>query len=89
MASRRIKLAITFLTFNGLTENVCFAQVHPDHARYEYLFMNGNFVAPYTTFPSGRDRGLWKCYDGKTKITFDCTFVRGGFDQFQFIFRAR
>ena len=89
MTLRQIKLAITFVAANCLSGELCLAQVHPDTTRNEYLFMNGNFVAPHTSFPTGRDRSLWKCYDGKTKITFDCTFVRGGFDQFQFIFRAR
>ena len=67
----------------------CDAQAHPDRARYEYLFMNGEFVPPYTSFPQGRDRSNWKCFDGNVKKVFDCTFVRGGFDGFQYIYRLR
>jgi hypothetical protein len=63
-------------------------QTHPDFTRYEYLFMNGQFVPPYTAFPSGRERSRWKCYDAKSRTTFDCTFVRGGFDNFDYIFLA-
>src|SRR5262249_18704400 len=62
---------------------------HPDTARYEYLYMNGAFVSPYKAFPQGVERGRWQCYDGKTGETLNCTFVRGGFDHFQYIFRER
>jgi hypothetical protein len=67
----------------------CFAQSHPDPQRYEYLFMDGQFVLPHTSFPQGRERSSWKCFDGSTKKVFDCTFVRGGFDGFQYIYRLR
>ena len=67
----------------------CFAQTHPDAKKYEYLYMNGQFVAPYSSFPEGRERSNWKCFDGKTQSVFDCTFVRGGFNKFQYIFRDR
>ena len=65
------------------------AQEHPDTTRYEYLYMNGQFVSPYTSFPAGRDRSQWKCFDGSAKKVFDCTFVRSGFGEFQYIYRAR
>jgi hypothetical protein len=87
--SRQVKWAIALMAAGCLGGDPCLAQTHPDTTRYEYLFMNGSFVAPYTAFPTGRERGRWKCYDGRTGTTFDCTFVRGGFDQFQYIFRAR
>jgi hypothetical protein len=68
----------------------CFGgPVHPDPSRYEYRYMDGTFVAPYTDFPEGRERGEWQCFDGKTQTTFDCTFVRGGWDQYKYIFRKR
>jgi len=66
-----------------------FAQPHPDSDRYEYLYADGKFVDPYASFPSGRERGRWKCFDGKTQVALDCTFVRGGFENFQYIFRSR
>lgn len=67
----------------------CTAQTHPDSKRFEYLYMNGQFVSPHTSFPEGRARSNWKCRDEKTRSTFNCTFVRGGFDKFQYIFRPR
>jgi hypothetical protein len=69
--------------------SACFGSDHPDTARYEYLYMNGAFVSPYAAFPQGVERGRWQCYDGKTRETLNCTFVRGGFDRFQYIFRER
>lgn len=72
-----------------LMASACFGPTHPDTARYEYLYMNGAFVAPYKAFPQGVERGRWQCYDGKTGETLNCTFVRGGFDHFQYIFRER
>jgi hypothetical protein len=84
-----IKCVALVLTCNALGIGHCLAQVHPDPTRYQYLYMNGSFVPPYNAFPSGRDRGRWKCFDAGSKVTFDCTFVRGGFDRFQYIFRAR
>lgn len=67
----------------------CSPADHPDEFRFEYRYMNGAFVAPYTSFPEGRERGEWQCFDGKTKATFDCTFVRGGWEHYQYIFRKR
>jgi len=67
----------------------CFGPEHPDAKRYEYLYMNGAFVAPYREFPQGVERGRWQCYDGRTGETLNCTFVRGGFEHFEYIFRER
>jgi hypothetical protein len=69
--------------------SACLGSSHPDPSRYEYLYMNGAFIAPYKNFPEGLERGKWQCYDGKTRTTFNCTFVRGGFEHFQYIFRER
>jgi hypothetical protein len=46
-------------------------------------------VAPYRAYPQGVERGRWQCYDGKTGETLNCTFVRGGFEHFKYIFRER
>jgi hypothetical protein len=73
----------------SLLTSGCFGPAHPDTARYEYLYMNGAFVSPHKTFPQGVERGRWQCFDGKTGETLNCTFVRGGFDHFQYIFRER
>jgi hypothetical protein len=62
---------------------------HPNLSRYEYLYSDGAFVAPYRTFPRGREREGWQCYDKAAGRAFDCTFVRGGFEHFQYIFRPR
>jgi hypothetical protein len=62
---------------------------HPDPARYEYMYINGVFQPPYSRFPTGTERADWKCYDGKTSKEYDCTFVRGGWDYYQYIYRAR
>lgn len=72
-----------------LLTSACFGPTHPDTARYEYLYMDGAFVSPYRSFPQGVERGRWQCYDGKTGETLNCTFVRGGFEHFQYIFRER
>jgi hypothetical protein len=89
ISPRQISLGLGVVAASGFAAHVSYAQTHPDAMRYEYLYMNGTFVAPHKSFPTGRERSLWKCYDAKTNTTFECTFVRGGFDQFQFIFRAR
>jgi hypothetical protein len=67
----------------------CFDANHPDTSRYEYLYMNGHFQPPYNTFPQGLARGSWTCFDEKTQTSFDCTMVRGGWEHFQYIYRAR
>jgi hypothetical protein len=67
----------------------CFDPDHPDPARYEYLYINGIFQSGYTSFPSGRERENWTCFDGKLRRAFDCTMVRGGWEQFEYIYRKR
>ena len=67
----------------------CFGSEHPDPRRYEYLYIDGAFQPPYTAFPSGIERADWKCYDGRSERTFDCTFVRGGWEYYSYIYRAR
>jgi hypothetical protein len=67
----------------------CFDPDHPDHSRYEYLYIDGVFQGSYNSFPSGRARGNWKCYDAKLRVEFNCTMVRGGWDQFKYIYRKR
>lgn len=62
---------------------------HPDVSKYEYLYSDGAFIAPYKAFPRGHDREGWQCYDKVAGRAFDCTFVRGGFEHFQYIFRPR
>lgn len=76
-------------TITCLLAGACSESDHPDYSRYEYRYVNGNFANPYKTFPEGRERGDWQCYDGKVKRAFDCTFVRDGWDQFQFIYRRK
>lgn len=67
----------------------CFGPDHPNHDRYEYMYIHGIFQPPYTAFPTGIERSNWKCYDERVKKEFDCTFVRGGWDQYHYIYRAR
>jgi hypothetical protein len=67
----------------------CFEAQHPDKSKYEYLYMNGSFQPPYNSFPQGRERGGWHCFDKKTQTAFDCTMVRGGWEHFQYIYRDR
>jgi hypothetical protein len=67
----------------------CFGREHPDYDRYEYLYVDGAFQPPYTAFPTGTDRASWKCYDGRVNREYDCTFVRGGWDYYQYIYRRR
>jgi hypothetical protein len=67
----------------------CFGPEHPDNSRYEYLYADGKFQALYSSFPKGSNRADWKCFDGKAQKEFDCTMVRGGWEQFQYIYRDR
>ena len=72
-----------------LLHSAALAQTHPDTTRFEYLSIDGAFVPPHTRFPRGRERAEWQCHDRATQKTFNCTFVRDGFDRFQYIFRQR
>jgi hypothetical protein len=65
----------------------CDVARHPDLSRYEYLYMDGSFRAPYKSFPQGLEREKWMCFDGKTQTAFNCTMVRGGWEHFQYIYR--
>jgi hypothetical protein len=67
----------------------CFDSNHPDTSRYEYLYIDGRFQPPYNSFPRGLERENWRCFDGKTQTSFDCTMVRGGWEHFQYIYRDR
>ena len=67
----------------------CFGPDHPDNSRYEYLYADGSFQGHYSSFPQGSERENWKCFDGKTRKEFNCTMVRGGWEQFQYIYRDR
>jgi hypothetical protein len=86
---RKNPLRAAVFSATGLVLGACFGPSHPDYSRYEYLYIDGAFQPPYTTFPSGAERGGWKCYDARARKEFDCTFVRGGWDQYQYIYRAR
>lgn len=72
-----------------LMTSACFGPDHPDPAKYEYLYIDGAFVTPHRRFPEGLERGKWQCYDRKSRQTYSCTFVRGGFEHYQYIFRER
>ena len=67
----------------------CFGSEHPNMQRYEYLYIDGAFQPPYQAFPIGADRGDWKCYDDRSNREFDCTFVRGGWEYYRYIYRPR
>ena len=67
----------------------CSGSDHPDRTRYEYLYIDGTFQAPYQSFPQGMERGNWKCFDKKDQMEFNCAMVRGGWEHFQYIYRAR
>lgn len=84
---RWVRVAL-FAAF-GLLTGACFGPSHPDYGRYEYLYIDGAFQPPHLQFPSGVQRAGWKCYDAKIGKEFDCTFVRGGWDQFRYIYRER
>ena len=66
----------------------CYGQNHPDLTCYEYLYIDGTFQAPYESFPHGVERNNWKCFDKKLQKEFSCTMVRGGWEHFQYIYRA-
>jgi hypothetical protein len=67
----------------------CFEVKHPDRSRYEYLYIDGIFQPPYNSFPAGIERSNWRCFDAKVEREFDCTMVRGGWENFKYIYRQR
>jgi hypothetical protein len=67
----------------------CFGSDHPDRSRYQYLYIDGTFQAPFTAFPVGAERTGWKCFDRKHQKEYSCTMVRGGWEHFQYIYRDR
>lgn len=81
--------AVLLVLAASLIVSGCFGPKHPDYERYEYLYIDGAFQPPFSEFPMGRERADWKCYDEKTRKEFSCTFVRGGWDQYQYIYRLR
>ncbi|MEX0590690.1 MAG: hypothetical protein WD207_06345 [Xanthobacteraceae bacterium] len=85
----RLNLAALLSAVIGALVSGCFEPKHPDHARYEYMYIHGIFQPPYTTFPAGIERGDWKCFDENIQKEFDCTFVRGGWNQYHYIYRTR
>jgi hypothetical protein len=83
-----IRIALTGAAISALLSG-CVGPDHPDRSRYEYMYIHGVFQPPFTTFPSGIERGDWKCYDEQIRKEFDCTFVRGGWNQYHYIYRER
>lgn len=67
----------------------CFGADHPNTARYEYLSIDGVFQGSHRSYPEGLDRSNWTCVDRKAQRAFSCSMVRGGWDQFQYIYRER
>jgi hypothetical protein len=61
------------------------APYHPNPA-FEYRWMNGKFVAPYTSFPSRTEANQWQCYS--KGIDINCSFDKDQqFSRYEFIFR--
>jgi hypothetical protein len=73
----------------GLALSGCFGPEHPDYTRYEYLYIDGAFQPPYKEFPTGNARAEWKCFDPRANRTLDCTFVHGGWQYYQYVYRPR
>ena len=67
----------------------CFGPEHPDYTRYEYLYIDGAFQGSHKEFPAGTARAGWKCFDSRVNRAFDCTFVHGGWQHYQYVYRAR
>jgi len=86
--SRR-QFASQYGLFVYLLVGGCSGPDHPDRTRYEYLYIDGIFQAPYQSFPQGLERSDWKCFDKILQKEFNCTMVRGGWEHFQYIYRAR
>jgi hypothetical protein len=80
----RVGVTIFSLLLSG-----CFGPEHPNHSRYQYLYIDGTFQQPYTSFPVGVERTDWKCFDRKLQKEFSCMMVRGGWEHFQYIYRDR
>jgi hypothetical protein len=88
LAMRTVRLRAAVLA-GTLLLGGCFGSEHPNPQRYEYLYIDGAFQPPFTDFPAGTERANWKCYDHRSERTFDCTFVRGGWDYYRYIYRVR
>lgn len=67
----------------------CYGPEHPDYTRYEYLYIDGAFQPPHKEFPTGTARAEWKCFDQRADRAFDCTFVHGGWQYYQYVYRPR
>jgi hypothetical protein len=81
---RRVGILILLLLLSG-----CFGPDHPDRSRYQYLYVDGTFEPPYTSFPVGAARADWTCFDRKLQKEFSCMMVRGAWEHFQYVYRKR
>ncbi len=88
MRAKLVRTVATAALVGGLLAG-CIERDHPNYARYEYLYVDGAFQPPYTEFPTGAERGGWRCYDAKINREFACTFVHGGWELYQYIYRPR
>lgn len=87
MRAKLIRTAL--LAATGILLAGCMEREHPNYARFEYLYAEGAFQAPYTDFPAGAERGGWLCYDARVNREFACTFVHGGWESYQYVYRPR
>lgn len=71
----------------GFWVSNAYAQYHPNKS-YEYRWMKGRFVPPYTSFPSKRERGSWQCYS--KGIDINCSYVEEqDLRKYEYIFRRK
>lgn len=85
-----MKLKLIATTCAVLFPILANAQVpHPNYDCYEYRRLNWAFVYPYLTYPEGMERGAWKCFDGTSRSTTQCSFYRGDLSSFQFIYKPK
>lgn len=88
MRAKLIRSAILVAATCALLSG-CSDPEHPDYTRYEYLYIDGAFQSPHKEFPTGTARAEWTCFDSRVNRAFDCTFVHGGWQYYQYIYRPR
>lgn len=64
------------------------AEDHPDYSKYQYRVVNGAVQGPWWSYPTGREKSGWTCFDKESQIRIDCSYIED-FDiwGFEFVFR--
>jgi hypothetical protein len=63
------------------------AQSHPNESVYRYRVKDHVLQAPWYSYPEGRERGQWNCFDDTSKMAVPCSFVIGSLEEFRYVFQ--